>query len=70
MNQVFLNSLAPALLSALAGLFTVNAVELLSPQHTTAQGVSALEREALVNSLVRSGRAQGADPGLISLQSQ
>ena len=30
----------PALLGALAGLFTVNAVELLSPQQITAQRVT------------------------------
>ena len=37
MNQLFWHSLTPALLGALVGLFTVNAVEVLSPSQMTAQ---------------------------------
>ena len=70
MNQVFLNSFAPAFLGALAGLLTVNAVETLSPQHTTAQGVVSPAKAALMNDRVKSGRGHSALPDLISLRSQ
>ena len=70
MNQVFLHSLAPAFLGALAGLFTVNAVEILSPQRAIVQETAVPARASIVNGRLESGRGQGAHSAVISLRSR